>query len=141
MSGPGAGNSMASIPTAPLRGGLRTARAAADRRTVRQTVAAQCEAPRGVGREGAIYVGCWDGDLYAVNRDGALKWKFAISWWGAQSSPAVGPDGTIYVGSESSVLYAVNPDGSKKWKFTTGAWSKVQGSPAVSKDGTVYFGS
>ena len=39
-----------------------------------------------------------DDNLYAINPDGSLKWKFTT---GVKciSSPAVGADGTIYVGS------------------------------------------
>jgi hypothetical protein len=60
-----------------------------------------------IGKDGTIYVGSWDSNLYAINPDGSLKWKFEIDDW-IFSSPAIGKDGTIYVGSWDGNLYAIN---------------------------------
>jgi outer membrane protein assembly factor BamB len=92
-----------------------------------------------VGKDGTIYVGSQDFNLYAVNPDGTLKWKFPTGFFASPSSPAVGKDRTIYVGSQDTNLYAVNPDGTLKWKFLAG--QVVFSSPAVGKDGTIYVGS
>lgn len=95
-----------------------------------------------IGADGTIYVGSWDGKLYAVNADGSLKWSFATEGYEGyiESSPGVGLDGTIYVGSWDGNLYALNPaDGSEKWRFETGA--AILSSVAIGYDGAVYFGS
>jgi outer membrane protein assembly factor BamB len=61
-----------------------------------------------VGGDGTIYVGSADGQLYAINPDGSLKWSFpTVS--SVISSPAIGGDGTIYVGSYDYKLYAIGP--------------------------------
>jgi outer membrane protein assembly factor BamB len=91
-----------------------------------------------IGSDGTIYVGSWDGYLYALNPDGTLKWKYQTSNW-IYSSPAIGSDGTIYVGSGDSYLYALNPDGTLKWRHQTGGW--IYSSPAIGSDGTIYVGS
>ncbi|MFH4969529.1 PQQ-binding-like beta-propeller repeat protein [Gaetbulibacter sp. M240] len=55
---------------------------------------------------GVIYFGSWDNQVYAVNPDGTLKYKFLTGdrvW----SSPAIGSDGTIYVGGYDGKLYAL----------------------------------
>jgi outer membrane protein assembly factor BamB len=91
-----------------------------------------------IGKDGTIYIGSREKNLYAMNSDGTIKWEFAAEG-PIMSSPAIGEDGTIYVGSIDKKLYAINPDGSKKWEFITGA--EVVSSPALGKDGTIYVGS
>ena len=91
-----------------------------------------------IDSDGTIYVGGSNGSLYAIERDGKLKWRFAT---GGEivSSPAVGRDGTIYVGSRDNNFYAIKPDGEPKWLYSTGG--AIRSSPAIGRDGTVYVGS
>jgi outer membrane protein assembly factor BamB len=97
-----------------------------------------------IGDDGSIYFGSGDNNLYAVNPDGTLKWKFSANW-SVSSSLALGGDGTVYFGSGSpdSHLYAVTDGGQNtvtlKWMSPTGPI--VQSSPAVAADGTIYVGS
>ena len=52
-----------------------------------------------------MYVGCDNGEFYAINSDGSLKWSYTTGnevW----SSPAIAADGTVYVGSFDDKLYA-----------------------------------
>ncbi len=95
-----------------------------------------------IASDGTIYVG-GDIDLYAVNPDGTMKWKFPTGSLIEHSSPAIGADGTIYIGSYDHSLYAVTDGGqgvvTKKWAFATG--DAVDTSPAIGPDGTIYFGS
>ncbi len=51
-----------------------------------------------VGDDGTIYVGAYDGMLYAVNPDGSQKWTYKAGE-GLDSSPAIGSDGTVYITS------------------------------------------
>ena len=74
-------------------------------------------------------------DLYAVNPDGTLKWKYQTGG-SYDTSPAIGSDGTIYIGSRNGYFYAVNPDGTLKWKYQTGG--SYDTSPAIGSDGTIY---
>jgi len=90
-----------------------------------------------IGADGIIYIGSYDGNLYALNPDGTLKWKFATGR--LYSTPTIGADGTIYVGSYDGNLYALNPDGTLKWSYTAG--TRIYGSPAIAEDGTIYVGS
>ena len=59
-----------------------------------------------VGVDGTIYIGSYDGNLYALKPNGPLKWNFRTG--GSASSPAVGADGTVYVGSDDGNLYAID---------------------------------
>jgi outer membrane protein assembly factor BamB len=90
-----------------------------------------------LANDGTIYLGTFQGWLYAVGPDGREKWRFQA---GREiiSSPAIGDDGTLYFGSRDGNFYAVTPAGKLKWKFPTGAW--VDASPAIAADGTLYFG-
>jgi PKD repeat protein len=91
-----------------------------------------------IGIDGTIYVGSTDKNLYALNRDGTLKWKYSTGSDIVQGAPTIGSDGTIYSTSYDGKLYALNPDGTLKWSYTT---DNRYGSPAIGSDGTIYIGS
>lgn len=91
-----------------------------------------------IGTDSTIYVGSYDKNLYAINPDGTLKWKYETGDI-IESSPAVGTDGVIYVGSNDNNVYAINPDGTLKWSYTTK--DNVVSSPAVGTNSTIYVGS
>src|SRR6266508_1078826 len=88
---------------------------------------------------GILYVGSWDGYLYALNAaSGALKWKYKTGSMITTSGPAV-VSGVVYVGAENGTVYAVNAsNGSLKWKRSIGG--SIRSSPAVS-GGTLYIGN
>ncbi len=95
--------------------------------------------------QGAVYFGCGDGNIYAVEEaTGALRWKVTTGDV-VHASPAY--DGsTVYVGGWDSVLYALDAaSGRERWRFQAGQDPLMhnqvgfQSSPAVVK-GTVYVG-
>ncbi len=110
-----------------------------------------------IGADGTIYVGGREisieifkreengdrsslGFLYAINRNGTLKWKFATGKKADfSSSPMIGSDGAIYFGTGDGNLYAINPDGKLRWKCAVGHMPCF--SPAIGSDGTVYVDS
>ncbi len=94
-----------------------------------------------IGADGTIYViSLPNGNLYAINSDGTLKWIYDNQIvLVINSSMAIGTDGTIYVGALDGNLYAFNPNGTLKWKYKTGYY--VDSSPAIGADGTIYVGS
>ena len=87
---------------------------------------------------GVVYVGSWDGNVYALNAStGATLWSYATGGV-VYSSPAVA-NGVVYVGSGDGNVYALNAStGAKLWSYTTGSY--VYSSPAVA-NGVVYVGS
>ena len=91
-----------------------------------------------IAADGTIYVGSYDGRLYALNANGSLAWRYATGG-PIHSSPAVAADGTLYFGSDDGHLYALNRAGSLKWRYAT--VGSVRSSPAIGADGTVYVGS
>ncbi len=91
-----------------------------------------------IGSDGTIYVGSYDGKLYALNPDGTLKWNYTTGGY-IYGSTTIGSDGTIYVGSYDGKLYALNVDGTLRWNYTTGG--RICGSATIGSDGTIYVGS
>jgi outer membrane protein assembly factor BamB len=85
--------------------------------------------------DGTIYVGSTDNRLYALSKNGTIKWEYET---GDQviASPAIGSDGTVYVGSADRQLYAINPDGTLRWVYPTKVI--LSSSPALASDGTIY---
>jgi outer membrane protein assembly factor BamB/subtilisin family serine protease len=93
--------------------------------------------------DGTVYVTA-AGNLYAVSREGTLKWRFT-SGGNQNSSPTLARDGTIYFGAGGSAvggLYAVRDTGTaaeRKWVFATAG--AVLSSPLVAANGRIYVGS
>jgi outer membrane protein assembly factor BamB len=72
-----------------------------------------------VAADGTLYVA--SRFLYAVNRDGSVKWTFKSERTYTDGdqfarAPLIGDDGTVYILSFYQQLYAINADGRKKWQ-------------------------
>lgn len=92
-----------------------------------------------VGPDGTVYVGCYDGRLYALDPStGSSRWEFDTRTF-VFSSPAITADGLVVFGAGDSRLHAVNSSGREVWSFQAGDW--IDSSPSVAADGTIYFGS
>ncbi len=104
---------------------------------------------------GTLYVGSWDGFLYALNAaDGTLEWKKDLgrttsklcspNTAGVSSAPHVTANG-LYIGGGDDKLYALNPNtGDTLWTFKAGDNSEAGGlynwgSPYY-YNGMVYYG-
>jgi outer membrane protein assembly factor BamB len=85
-----------------------------------------------IGSSGTIYCGSADGNLYAINSDGRLKWSYPLQ--ANRGSPAIGADEAIYFAA-GGYLYAVGSDGHLKWKSSGGDSGP---SPAIDLNGTIY---
>lgn len=104
-----------------------------------------------IAEGGTIYVGSHDGNLYALNSDGTLKWKFKPAepvyneqwkhYSAILSSPTIATDGTVYIIAPDDYLYAVK-EGKEKWRFPL-KWNAIDfwTSATVGSDGTIYVGS
>lgn len=92
-----------------------------------------------VAPDGTVYVGAYDGNLYAFRSNGSLKWRFRTG--GAiESSALISKDGTIYIGSSDKKLYALQDAGSSAnliWSYE--ANGPIFGSPAIDSNGYLYF--
>lgn len=95
--------------------------------------------PLTIGSDGTIYVACEDGNVYAMDSSGNIKWKFKPGGK-LRPAPAVDPQGNIYVGSIDGYLYSFKAN-SLNWKTYLGPKYlsvEVLTSPAIGADGTIY---
>ncbi|ETR73052.1 MAG: hypothetical protein OMM_01246 [Candidatus Magnetoglobus multicellularis str. Araruama] len=91
-------------------------------------------------------------NLYALNPDGTIKWKFEMRR-GAYASPVLFSDtiksktvGMVILGSYDNSLYGLSYSGEEEWAFPTRSDSRVRAgdilsTAAVGSSGTIYFGS
>lgn len=88
--------------------------------------------------DGVVYVGCDDGNLYALSLvDGELRWSYRAGEI-ISASPTVLRD-TVIVGDDAGVLHAVGrADGAPRWKFKTGGQII---SSVNYRDQRLFFGS
>jgi len=92
----------------------------------------------------AVYFGSGDGNVYALDLAGKLKWKFHTGDV-VHASPAIA-DGTLFIGSWDSNFYALDAaTGAERWRFKTGEDPDIHNqvgiqSSALVAEGTVYFG-
>ena len=104
-----------------------------------------------IGEDGTIYFGTQNASLFAVDRNGNLKWKWKYEYgaWGGpqafESSPVIGDDGTIYVADDIAIpnfLFALSPEGEKKWEYETHVvYGSMDASPVLLSDGTIFAGA
>ncbi len=99
------------------------------------------ESTPAVDKNGVIYVGSRNGNLYAIDPNGTLKWAKPTGGE-VRSSPVVDRtggdyDGTIYVIEVFGTIRAFNPDGSQRWASTLSGYFST--APALSKDGSVVY--
>ncbi len=91
-----------------------------------------------IGPDGTAYLGGEDKRIYAVSREGVVK--FSILTGGpVRAATAIRSDGTILAGSYDGVLYAIRSDGTLLWKFQTG--DSIASAPIIDRKGRVLFGS
>ena len=84
-----------------------------------------------------VYVGSYDGSVYALNAHTHLLWTYQTGYF-VYSSPAV-DHGVVYIGSLDDNVYALDAStGTELWRYTTG--DQIYSSPAVA-NGVVYIGS
>ncbi len=84
-----------------------------------------------------IFTSRGDQFVYALNPDGAEKWRFSHQNETFSFPPTLGNGGTIYVGSHESGFFAINPDGTLKWRAQVGGY--VGNSANIDKNGNIYI--
>ncbi len=104
----------------------------------RYTTAAPIEVSASVGADGTVVVSTNDRDVYALESDGALKWK---SERGSESYSSSSISGSLaYYGDNSGTLHVVREKSGTPVvtdKGTKGIWA----AQAVDAKGDVYFGT
>jgi outer membrane protein assembly factor BamB len=112
-----------------------------------------------IDANGVIYVGAegyWLGqtasNIYAVNPNGTLKWKYEVEGGRfVRSSPVIGPAGTVIIATKANgsslpaKVLALSANGQKLWDYTVegvhATPDDVYSTPAIGADGVIYFGA
>jgi hypothetical protein len=87
-----------------------------------------------VASDGTVYAIDAFNHLYALSRDGGLKWLVRNA---GDKGVAVGADGTVYVASEG-FINAFNPTGTAKWSFAQNPRAFICLGVSVGPDGNIY---
>lgn len=99
-----------------------------------------CESSPAIGPDNMVYVGSYDGNLYAIRDMGddyILEWAFQTGGT-IDASPTVDGNGTIYIGSRDSTFYALNPSGTVRWSYKAGGG--FESSATIDENGFLYVG-
>ncbi len=93
-----------------------------------------------VGADGAIYIGTNNGNFYALEPDGRLRWQFKADAGIFTPQLNIDLEGNLYFFDETWTLYSLKPDGSLRWKMQAPDGMQFPGQGAVlSADGeTIY---
>ena len=91
-----------------------------------------------IASDGTVYIGSEDYNLYAINPDGTLKWKYNTGSY-IRSSPTIDSDGTVYIATYAG-FFTINSDGALKWSNDYFLGDDVT-SAVIGEDGTIYIGS
>ena len=62
-----------------------------------------------IDKNGNIYFGSLDNNIYSLNKEGALQWTYTTKDE-VHSSPAIGSNGLLYIGSSDGYLYAIGAE-------------------------------
>jgi len=80
-----------------------------------------------------IYIAGRDSNLFALNLDGSIKWKFSCGE--IMRAPMVDSDGNIYA-SASTYLFAINPSGNLIWDYYL--FGRPSAVPTIDIKGNIY---
>jgi outer membrane protein assembly factor BamB len=98
-----------------------------------------------IGKDGTIFVGANNSNLYAISPDGSMKWPQPFEaereLAGIWTTPALSADGSVlYFGANKGGVYAVNTaDGTKRWQFPV--YGSIYASSILDSAGVLYTGT
>ena len=91
-----------------------------------------------IGKEGNIYFGSGDNNIYALTQSGTVNWSYKTEG-DVYSSPAITHNNNVVVGSDDGSVYMFKSSGDVLWTQDIGG--KINSSPALGKDQRLYVGS
>ncbi len=87
-----------------------------------------------------IYIAGVDSNLFALNLDGSIKWKFSCGR--IVQAPMVDSDGNIYFipNQDPQYIFSLKPDGSVRWQFLflQGGSIDLYSTPTIDREGNIY---
>ena len=96
-----------------------------------------------VARDGTVYIGANNSNLYAITPDGSMKWLFEAEreLAGIWTTPVLSADGSmLYFGANKGGVYALDArSGAKRWQFPV--YGSIYASSVLDSRGLLYTGS
>ncbi len=89
-----------------------------------------------IGASGTIYVSSYYGDLYALRKNGLVKWIFS-TYSNIVTSPVLGSNENIYITSSNRSLYKISSNGQLIWEFITGG--NIEAQQFIDRDENIYI--
>jgi outer membrane protein assembly factor BamB len=90
---------------------------------------------------GTIYIAGHDSNLYALNLDGSLKWRFSCGT--TSVIPTVDNEGNIYITTQTDSfgLHSLYPNGELRWVYYFDNYNLNRNTycPSIDKNGNIYF--
>jgi outer membrane protein assembly factor BamB len=85
-----------------------------------------------------IYIPARDSNLYALNLDGSIKWKFSCG--NIPTGVMVDSDGNIYLipNQFPQFFYSIYPDGNIRWMYQLPLGGAVNAIPTIDFEGNLY---
>jgi len=85
-----------------------------------------------------IYIVGVDSNLFALNLDGSIKWKFSCGV--IRSAPMIDSDGNIYFTPTQApqYFYSLKPDGSIRWQYELQIGGDFFSISTIDNDGNLY---
>ena len=89
-----------------------------------------------IGLNGTIYIGTWQGSLFALNPSGEVLWEVVLNetiW----SSPSITKNNDIIISSTSGTLFSVSKDGVINWSYLLDGY--IDASPIIGVQDVIYI--
>jgi outer membrane protein assembly factor BamB len=85
-----------------------------------------------------IYIAGVDSNLFALNLDGSIKWKFSCGV--IKRAPMIDSNGNIYFTptQEPQYFYSLKPDGSIRWQYELPLGTFIYSIPTIDQEGNLY---
>ena len=91
-----------------------------------------------IAENGDIYFNSSNGNIYALQQNGSLKWHYKSSNHYILESLTIGVNGEIHAGMSNYKINIFNPNGTLIKSIDTDDYNNS--SPAIAADGTAYYG-
>ncbi len=70
-----------------------------------------------LGADGTLYIGSNNGNFYALELDGRLRWQYKTEAPVCSQQLNIDLDGNLYFFDSNQKLYCLGPDGQIKWRI------------------------
>jgi len=92
-----------------------------------------------ISSDGTIYLADWMHKVFAVNRDGTIKWTLDVSPAHVTSQMNLDMEGNLYFLASDGHLHKVSPEGKIIWRLIISEFGSTSGSVVFSPDSRTMY--